>query len=126
MGVACLGARRLGGRRHGRLSAPLSGGSSTEKNGAAPSTEREPTAATSTTLPPRFLSAAVFQEGDWPLSVPGGVVECKGPNAVVFITPDGVVYAVNGTSRSFLKKDIDAGRVRLIDEIWLANPAVEG
>jgi len=63
------------------------------------------------------LSKSDVPKGEWPLTVSEGVVRCEG-SAVIFRTPDGENYGVNGTalSRGLPK----------IDPIWKKDPAVPG
>ncbi|HEX2161771.1 MAG TPA: DUF2511 domain-containing protein [Thermoleophilaceae bacterium] len=53
---------------------------------------------------------------DWPLTVDRGVLSCDGPG-VVFTTPDGSEYAVNGTAKGAGYADIEP--------IWREDPAYD-
>lgn len=51
---------------------------------------------------------------DWPLTVSSGTLRCEGAGAVLFRSPDGTDYAVNGTALTAGYGDIDP--------IWAADP----
>ena len=61
------------------------------------------------------VSAADFSS-EWPLTVDEGVLRCEG-SSVVFRTPEGDDYAVNGTARAEYPD---------IEPIWKSDPAVPG
>ncbi len=63
------------------------------------------------------VSASDFGN-DWPLTVVQGTLQCEPPGSVVFTTPEGTSYAVNGTAK-------DATDLPEIDAIW-AEGEVEG
>ena len=67
------------------------------------------------------ISATDVPRGDWPLTVQEGVLRCEGSGgigAVVFRTPDGTDYGVNGTA-------LGQGFPR-IDAIWKKDPDIPG
>ncbi len=55
---------------------------------------------------------------DWPLTVDSGTIDCLAPSAIIFTTPDGTVYGVNGTA-------LTSGYPR-IEPIWAKDPVVKG
>lgn len=71
---------------------------------------------------------------DWPFTVDGGVVTCRGHavgvGVVRFIT-NGTVYSINGATKLTGSNDfppVDAAMADSADikEIWAANPAIPG
>jgi hypothetical protein len=94
---------------------------------------------TTTTAPPRTTTTLSLQErsersndgtlsvskadfgDDWPLTVEGGLLSCRGGSAIVFGS-GGDAYAVNGTARG---RAADNGWLD-IDAIWAPNPEIPG
>lgn len=62
--------------------------------------------------PQRVVSRSDFGDA-WPLTVESGTLRCEPGRAVVFRSPDGTDYAVNGSAMD--------GRYRDIEAIWAAN-----
>lgn len=58
----------------------------------------------------------------WPFTVPEGYIQCKYRASVVFLTPEGKTYAVNGTARGGKEKY----GWRDFMEIWRDDPKYPG
>ena len=67
---------------------------------------------------PGFLSRADFGKR-WPLTVEAGVVSCE-QHSVIFMDPEGIRYAVNGTAIAHYPK------LPEIDRIWAPDPKIPG
>lgn len=90
----------------------VSSESTTAAIATAPSTESTTTPVTTapaaesttpavTTTPPGYISEVTWTSGDWPFTVPEGVLMCTNaglPPQQVTFTANGVTYALNGTA----------------------------
>lgn len=59
---------------------------------------------------------------DWPLTVEQGTLRCEANSAVIFQSPEGTKYALNGTATA----RADQRGYADVDEIWRDNPDVPG
>jgi hypothetical protein len=66
------------------------------------------------TPPGTTVTQAEFGPG-WPLTVASGTLRCEAETAIVFRTPDGNDFAVNGSATSLGYADIEP--------IWAADPS---
>jgi hypothetical protein len=69
-----------------------------------------------------FVSREMFGDA-WPLTVTSGVLDCQnnGPRKLVTIDVDGIMYALNGSAKSFGFPDVTTIRRRVTIEAGLTQ-----
>lgn len=74
---------------------------------------------------PAVVNAAAWSDGDWPLTIDGGVLSCMPQSFdAVFLTDDsGRMWPLNGSAMSHGSR---WGAEPTLDPIWRANPALPG
>ena len=82
---------------------------------AAPASQ---TAASSTQQAPGLVTRSRYGKR-WPFTVPQGIVACDDHGGVVFTTPDGTTYWLNGTAG-------DEHKYRDVHPIWRKDPSIPG
>lgn len=77
-----------------------------------------------TLFPSRKVNRTMWQ-GEWPLTIDGGVLQLRTGNRVVLVTKK-KVYAVNGPAKAERHFLLDQPRYTPIDEVWRDDPRVPG
>jgi hypothetical protein len=77
-----------------------------------------------TLFPSREVNRATW-EGEWPLTIAGGVLQLRDGHHVVLVAKQ-KVYAVNGAAKGARHFFLDRPRYVPIDKVWRDDPQVPG